>query len=126
MHGVSHANGGQHRRWDVSNNLFYRRCRFRYSPYETHFLIAILLKGTISVKKCLSGDGQICIDSDESAIKGAMAYAKKRKTTVMVGRGGLKGRASSEASAGLPPDPGFIGVKLNSNGIPERVYSSED
>eukprot|EP00804_Cyclotella_cryptica_P013291 CCRYP_018637-RB/>CCRYP_018637-RB protein AED:0.20 eAED:0.20 QI:289/1/1/1/1/1/6/1235/735 len=83
-------------------------------------------EGTISVKKCLSGDGQICIDSDESAIKGAVAYAKKRKTAVLVGRGGLKGRARSETTAALPPDPGFVGVKLNSSGIPERVYSNED
>lgn len=79
------------------------------------------LLGTISIKKCLKGDGQIDIDSDESAIKGAMAYANTKKNSKFA-RKSLNGRTSSGATAGLNPDPNFIGVTLNSGGNPERVY----
>lgn len=80
--------------------------------------------GTVSVKKCLNGDGQICIDSDETTIKGAKAYAKTKKNSSMA-RKGLKARASNGASAGLNPDPNFVGVMLNANGNPERVYMED-
>ena len=94
---------------------------FRTSCYISLYIAA----GTVSVKKCLKGDGQICIDSDESIIKGAKAYAATKKNTTIV-RKSSKGRPSSGATAGLNPDPNFIGVMLSSNGNPERVYMDEN
>ena len=81
--------------------------------------------GTVSVKKCLKGDGQICIDSDESIIKGAKAYAATKKNSSMV-RKSLNGRSGSGATAGLNPDPNFIGVILSSNGNPQRVFMDDN
>jgi len=41
-------------------------------------------------------------------------------------KGALKERSSGGAMAALNPDPDFVGVQLNSNGNPERVYVGED
>jgi hypothetical protein len=88
----------------------------------------VALSGTVSVKKCLNGDGQICIDSDEHIIKGAKAYAQTKKNSTMGRKSVLKARNSNTGglTAGLNPDPNFIGVKLNSSGNPERVYLNEN
>ncbi len=84
-------------------------------------------EGTISVKKALSGDGPMEIDSDESAIKGALAYAKRKKSRGSVGSGKKPGakRDSEGGNCGLLPNPGFVGVKMNSQGLVERVYADE-
>lgn len=50
-----------------------------------------------------------------------MAYANTKKNSKFA-RKSLNGRTSSGATAGLNPDPNFIGVTLNSGGNPERVY----
>lgn len=79
-------------------------------------------EGTITVKKCLKGDGPIDIDSDEAAIEGAIAFASRKRPRVsMKGKGGLKG--SDEG--GMKPDPKFVGVKLTAQGKPERVFLEE-
>lgn len=75
--------------------------------------------GTISVKKCVKGEGQIEIESDEMCLKGSEAYAKKKRPRV-VSKGGLK-RGGGE-NGGLLPDERLIGVKLDSQGKPVRVY----
>jgi len=83
-------------------------------------------EGTISVKKALSGDGPMEIDSDESAIKGALAYAKRKKPRILIGAGKKQGtkRGGGGENCGLLPTPGFVGVKMNSQGLVERVYSN--
>lgn len=77
--------------------------------------------GACSIRKNLSGDGPIEIDSDESAAQCAIGYAKTKKQ-----RGGLGCKktiqATSNKSHGVPPDESFVGVKLNAVGCVERVY----
>lgn len=70
------------------------------------------------------GDGQIDIYSDEAAIQGAIAFAKKKRS--QVSRGSLGGGKKGSPSSGLHPDGNFIGVKLTSQGKPERVFLSEE
>ncbi|KAL7550777.1 hypothetical protein ACHAWF_013987 [Thalassiosira exigua] len=83
-------------------------------------------EGTITLKKCLKGDGPIDIDSDEAAIKGAIAFAKRPRARVsLAGRGGTKGK-SGEGGGGIAADPNFVGVKLGAQGKPERVFMSEE
>jgi small-conductance mechanosensitive channel len=94
-------------------------------------------EGTITAKKCLSGDGQIDIESDESAIKNAIAYGRKKRT--MASRPmpkkkkvskGLSGKTTGldteSLTSGLTPDPNFVAVRLNSAGQAERVYIGDD
>ena len=69
--------------------------------------------GTISLKKCLKGDGQIDIDSDETALKGAIAFASRKKAKT-VKSGGAKG--------GIQPSADFVGCTLSASGKPERVF----
>lgn len=94
-------------------------------------------EGTITAKKCLSGDGQIDIESDESAIKNAIAYGKKKRTMasrpmpkkkkVSKGLGGkTTGLDAESLTSGLTPDPNFVAVRLNSAGQAERVYIGDD
>eukprot|EP00536_Pseudo-nitzschia_multiseries_P009824 jgi/Psemu1/325786/estExt_fgenesh1_pg.C_2860001 len=66
--------------------------------------------GTISKKKCLNGDGQIALDSDENTNKSALAYAKSKK------------RQKTKISLA---DENFVGVLLDSQGMVKRVYVDE-
>jgi len=68
--------------------------------------------GTISKKKCLKGDGQITLDSDECINKGAIAYAKSKKRP--------KAKKASLA------DEKFVGVALDTQGMVKRVYVDEE
>lgn len=80
-------------------------------------------EGTISLKKCLKGEGALEIDSDEAAIKGAMTFAQRKRPNVSRGSlsGGGKNGAENER-----PDDNFIGVTLNALGKPERVFLTEN
>lgn len=96
------------------------------------FLIAMeeTSDGNVTVKKCLSGDGQIDIDSDEKACADAKAFAanmSKRKKTANKSttiRRSNQGRAKADRGgvSGLVPDASFVGVKLNSQGMVIREY----
>ena len=81
-------------------------------------------EGTISLKKCLKGEGALEIDSDEAAIKGAIAFAQRKRPNVSRGSlsGGGKYGVENEC---LRPDDNFIGVTLSAIGKPERVFLSE-
>jgi len=94
--------------------------------------------GTISVKKCLSGDGQIYIESDDVAIKGAKEYAINQKRRVLHGKrprhgvmaSNKKQKLSNSKGAcslleGIVPDESFISVDLDSRGMVQRVYLDE-
>jgi len=84
-------------------------------------------EGTISLKKCLKGDGPIDIDSDEAAVVGATAFAKRKKSKVSLAGRGVKAGAKmgGDGSGSLRPDESFIGVRLTAQGQPERVYLEE-
>ena len=69
--------------------------------------------GTISLKKCLKGDGQIDIDSDETALKGAIAFSNRKK---------IKTVKSSGVKSGVQPSADFVGCTLSAQGKPERVF----
>ena len=114
------------------------------------FLIAMEenTEGTITVKKCLTGDGQIDIDSDEKAIKDAAAFVRHKRSKrgrMAAGRHGrgTGGRAGRPAyrlptqygkarggAGGLRGDAGntvmanedFIGVHLDSQGTVVRDF----
>ena len=71
-------------------------------------------EGTISVKKCLSGDGQIDIDSDEAIIAAEREMYEMRKA---------KKAKKKHSGDGLPPTSNFIGVQFTSTAKVERVYA---
>lgn len=87
--------------------------------------------GTVSAKKCLSGDGQIDIDSDQIAIRDAKAYATKKKMRkslgsrqqVRLGKGASDGsKDKSVDGSDVFADENFIAVELDAQGNVSRVY----
>lgn len=99
----------------------------------TEFLVALEenTDGQVTMKKCLAGDGQIALDSDEAVAKAAVAYSKdKRIREIKNGlpMGSQKRRKlavdnklSQDGSSSLA-DENFAAVLLNSQGAVERVY----
>ena len=92
-------------------------------------------EGTLTVKKCLAGDGQIEIDSDESAIAGALAYgkkkrsrppAKKMKVSKNLAGLGAKPQESHSLAAGLEADASFVAVQLDAMGQVCRVHLEDE
>ncbi len=85
-------------------------------------------EGTISLKKCLKGEGALEIDSDEAAIKGATAFAQRKRPKVSRGMsaGKSSGKRAGESTDGVSPDENFIGVQLGAQGRPERVFLPEE
>ena len=76
-------------------------------------------EGMVSAKKCLAGDGQFELESDEMAIKGALATRQARLKKVGVGmkrKGGSCGLRMGEGSED------FVGVRMNKSGKISRVY----
>lgn len=113
------------------------------------FLVTLeeMTDGTVSAKKCLAGDGQIELDSDETVSASQVAYAKKKKaksgggsgSTSMLGKrsrsgGGVVATKNKKSAAGargendssslnLPPgDENFVAVMLDSQGRVKRIY----
>ena len=121
MHGIPPVHGRKYRRYVLTALVS------QLSFFNPLTPICCFDTGTITLKKCLKGDGQICIDSDENIIKQAKAYAETKKNAT-VRKVGLKMRNSNTggATAGLNPDPNFIGVTLTSSGIPQREYLNEN
>mmetsp|Transcript_14820 Transcript_14820/g.34417 ORF Transcript_14820/g.34417 Transcript_14820/m.34417 type:complete len:271 (-) Transcript_14820:274-1086(-) len=64
--------------------------------------------GSISKKKCLLGEGQIALDSDESAHKAAIALSKSKKRL--------------KTNKTLLADDNFVGVALDSQNMLKRIY----
>ena len=92
------------------------------------FLIAMEenTDGTISAKKCLAGDGQIEIDSDEVVAKHALEFAKKKRNKPMIHKKRALGAKKQSAPKGILADEAFVAVKLSSAGTVERVYLDDD
>jgi len=89
--------------------------------------------GTVSLNKCLAGNGQIEIDSDEAVAKGAKVYAKNKRAAPRGGLGGQKLAKKSKSShsnsndqAGITPSESFVAVLLNSKGLVQRVHVDDD
>jgi hypothetical protein len=91
--------------------------------------------GTVSVKKCLSGNGQIDIDSDEAAVTGTLAFQKKKnglansngqpprkKPKLKSGAGNENIVNGKRKSLSVGADDSFVAVKLDVHGSVCRVY----
>ena len=89
--------------------------------------------GNVSAKKCLSGDGQIALDSDEVVAKSAVKYAQGKKCRNS-NRGPLKALQQSRlapknqdsVSPASLADSNFVAVVLDSQNNVSRVYADED
>jgi hypothetical protein len=81
--------------------------------------------GACSIRKNLSGDGPIEIESDESAAKCAIEYAKNKKQRDGLGRKKLV-LANANKNHGVPPDDSFVAVKLDAKGCVERVFINSE
>jgi hypothetical protein len=89
--------------------------------------------GSISMKKCLSGDGPIDVDSDEAVAKGAVAYAlKKRSAPALTAK--KRAPPTKKSKLGSAPSNGnealasedFVAVALTSQGTVSRVMVGEE
>lgn len=85
-------------------------------------------EGAISFKKCVAGDGQIDIESDEMIINDATERAKRKASNPTFPNKKVKvahKMPSSGEAVTEKTDPTFIGVRLVGNGKLERVYLKE-
>jgi hypothetical protein len=88
--------------------------------------------GTVSAKKCLTGDGQIALDSDEVVTKAAIQFAKdKRSRKVKTGQKGRNnggsmsrglGKSSQESTPENLADESFVAVCLDAQHNVCRAY----
>jgi hypothetical protein len=106
-------------------------------PHLQLLIISVLKNtdGSIRAKKCLSGDGQIALDSDEIVSRVAVEYAKQKQVRAAtdssnkrrkVGRmgGGVKSSFVASKAASLADD-NFVAVVLDSQGSVSRVYAHD-
>ena len=106
------------------------------------FMMEETTEGTVSMKKCMSGDGQIEIDSDENTIIGATAFTKKmiarnlstspsrekrpHHSTRLIAGPNKRQKLNLGEFSDYDADTQFVGVKLNQRGFVERVYMETD
>jgi hypothetical protein len=81
--------------------------------------------GSISMKKCLSGDGQIDIESDEKVIKDTKTFAENKRGRKKFKSVGKKSLKTQESSSQIAADENFIGVLLDTQGTVSRVFLDE-
>lgn len=92
------------------------------------FLITMeeVTDGSVSMKKCLAGDGPIDIDSDEAVAKGAVAFAtKKRSASAMVKKlapVSKKAKTGTADGRDSMASKSFVAVALDSQGRVSRVF----
>ena len=95
----------------------------------TDFLILMeeSTDGTVSMKKCLSGDGQIYLEGDEFSIKESTTSAKYKRQKYKRSKpnSSLHGNTKNSDNNTRPTET-FIGVKLDSSGRVVRVHLNED
>jgi len=83
--------------------------------------------GTISAKKCLAGDGQIEIDSDEAVAKASVEYGKKKRARPMgKKKTSMATKSGKTEGSGVPPSESFVAVMLDSQGCVQRVHLDEE
>ena len=84
--------------------------------------------GAVSMKKCLKGEGQIEIESDEATLAICREYKAKQRSMALSGkkimkkRGALVSKVSAKKDTGPVADENFIGVTLTSQGTVKREY----
>lgn len=113
----------------INNMVSYWRKRrrlcldFLYSMEE-------LSEGTVSAKKCLAGDGQIELDSDEVLAKRAVEYGKKKRSCPLsIGAKrplNMKKKAPKTKVPGIEPSESFVAVLLDTQGSVKRVHIDEE
>ena len=81
--------------------------------------------GSISMKKCLAGDGQIDIESDEKALKDTKTFATNKRARTQLKPACRKPAANQDASSHVASDDNFIGILLDSQGNIARAYLDE-
>ena len=91
------------------------------------FLISMeeITDGTVRAKKCLSGDGQIALDSDDAVANAAVEFAKQKRARAGLGgkRKLLKSSATQSASSKATlADENFVAVNFDSQLNVVRVY----
>lgn len=79
-----------------------------------------MTEGTISVKKCLKGDGQIDVDSDEMVIMLAKDFHAKQALRP------TKRLKSSKKDTGVQATKSFIAVDVDKQGRVTRVHLDQD
>jgi regulator of replication initiation timing len=97
------------------------------------FLIAMEenTDGTVNVKKCLKGDGQIDIDSDEAIVSAAVEYGMKQRARPASHKmkrisGIAKTASKSSTTSGLTASESFVAVTLDSQGRIQRVHLEDE
>lgn len=79
--------------------------------------------GSISMKKCLAGDGQIDIESDEKVIKDTIAFAENKRARKKFKSACKKSNTTQTMSSCITvADENFVGVLIDSQGNVSRVY----
>lgn len=76
-----------------------------------------MTEGTVRRSKCLAGDGQIELESDEAIAKQAIAFRNKKKKSKLLNKTQPKWALS---------DDSFVAVRLDSQGCVERIYAESD
>jgi len=80
-------------------------------------------EGSVSMKKCLAGNGSIELESDESAIKEAIDSAKTKK--LMIRRKTQETVKGSQENIRKHPVASFVGITLDNRGMITRVHTKE-
>jgi len=75
-------------------------------------------EGAVSVKKCLAGNGQIEIESDEAVIRESVEAFKSRSS-----RTALRKKNEPSSRDAVEPTANFVGMKMNPRGTMSRVYA---
>ena len=84
-------------------------------------------EGTISAKKCLSGDGPVDVESDELVVKNAIEYGKKKqKRPLGSKKANIRISSGTRQTSEILGDEAFIGVVLDSQGSVRRVHLEDD
>lgn len=92
------------------------------------FLITMeeLTEGTVSVKSCLSGNGQIDIESDETIIKLARDFAGKKQKRIMSSKGAMSSCKVDAKTSGPHASETFVAVALDTQGNVQRIYLQDE
>lgn len=81
--------------------------------------------GSISMKKCLAGEGQIDIESDEKALKDTKTFASNKLARKKLKSVCRKPQSTQDSASHIAADENFIGILLNSQGNLTRAYLDE-
>jgi hypothetical protein len=81
--------------------------------------------GSISMKKCLAGEGQIDVESDEKALKDTKTFASNKLTCKKLKSVHRKPQSTQDPSSHIAADENFIGILLDSQGNLTRAYLDE-